>query len=329
MAAVAFACCLPILYWNAQNDWVTFRHVAGQAGVPTANRNLGIRYLGPLEFVGLQFALLLGYWFVAWFCAMIQFRPWRQANPSIRYLWWTSATTFIVFALSSLKSAGQVNWPVAAYLSGSVLMTAWLMKAADSISYSYRRLTRVGISIACTLGVLLTIITCKTELARPALVAAAKIIKKNDPFSIRTVDPTCRLRGWKHLCREIDVVRRAVVDEDGIEPLIAGSAWSTPGELGFYCQGHPQAFSLGPYFGDRHSQYDHWHPNPVADAQVFRGKTFVVVSDHEPTLKEAFVQVKSAKVVMYREDDVLVAAWTIWICRDFRGIKMNHPPGTY
>jgi hypothetical protein len=240
-----------------------------------------------------------------------------------------SAPTFVVFMLFTFVSGGQINWPVAAYLSGAVLMSAWLVRAIDSTSTTFGQLTRVGVTMACGLGVMLTIVSYQTELVRPALVEVAKRYKATDPMPIRAVDPTCRLRGWKHLCGEIDEVRRQIFEKDGVEPIIAGSAWSTPGELGFYCQGHPKAFSLGPYFGDRHSQYDLWRPNPISDAQVFRGKTFVVVSDHEPTLRQAFDQVSQAKLVMYRENDVPIAVWNIWICRGFRGIEMSWKTGRF
>src|SRR5262249_11948841 len=60
MAASAALCCLPILIWNIQHDWVTLRHVGGQAGLRDTP---GWRWLGPLEYVGIQFALLLGFWF--------------------------------------------------------------------------------------------------------------------------------------------------------------------------------------------------------------------------------------------------------------------------
>ena len=63
----------------------------------------------PLEFAGGQFALLLGYWFVAWVAAMWACRPWKSStshsalgtqHSALRYLWWLSAPTFGVFLLA-------------------------------------------------------------------------------------------------------------------------------------------------------------------------------------------------------------------------------------
>ena len=66
MATTATICTLPILWWNLNHDWVSLRHVARQAGL-----GFGIRWLGPPTYLGIQFALLLGFWFVAWLMAMV------------------------------------------------------------------------------------------------------------------------------------------------------------------------------------------------------------------------------------------------------------------
>ena len=93
-----------------------------------------------------------------------------------------------------------------------------------------------------------------------------------------------------------------------------------PGEIGFYCRGHPQVYSVGLALGDRHSQYDLWHPNPVLDHESFRGRTFIVVGDvKNPLLAGAFEQIEPARVVTHLESGQPVAQWTVTVCRGFRG----------
>src|SRR5262249_31012416 len=58
--AIAAVFCLPIVWWNWRNDWVTFRHVGGLAGVATASNKPFVSWLGPLRYVAGQFGLLLG-----------------------------------------------------------------------------------------------------------------------------------------------------------------------------------------------------------------------------------------------------------------------------
>jgi len=127
MCVVAASCCLPILVWNVQHDWVTVRHLLGLSGLHDPADEGGIHLLGPLKYVGGQFALLLGYWFVAWLLAMIAHRPTVESDPHARYLWWLSAPMFLVFlAFSPKTDGGELNWPVTAYLSGAVLTAAWV-----------------------------------------------------------------------------------------------------------------------------------------------------------------------------------------------------------
>jgi hypothetical protein len=138
---------------------------------------------------------------------------------------------------------------------------------------------------------------------------------------LRRLDPTCRLRGWRtSLAAAVDRVRERLRRE-GAEPLVAASVWYEPGELGFYCQGHPVVYSLGLALGDRHSQYDLWRPNPVADAPAFAGATFVYVGGVNDAVREAFEQVGPTETVTYQEGNQPVARWTVTVCRGFRGFR--------
>ena len=133
MSAMAGLCCLPILIWNMQHGWVTFRHVDHLAGD-------GFHWFGPLDYVGGQAALLIGYWFVVWLAAMTAHRPTAKSDAGVSYLWWLSAPMFLVFLAFSFKTGGgEPNWPVTAYLSGLVLAAAWLGRQMASPSAWYRR----------------------------------------------------------------------------------------------------------------------------------------------------------------------------------------------
>ena len=72
---------------------------------------------------------------------------------------------------------------------------------------------------------------------------------------------------------------------------------------------------------DRHSQYELWHPNPITDAQEFRGRTFLVVAAGYPAveLRPAFESVGPPQEVVYRENGLAVATWTVCVARGFKG----------
>jgi 4-amino-4-deoxy-L-arabinose transferase-like glycosyltransferase len=316
LTLVAAVCCLPILIWNSNHGWMSFWHVFYLAGAADGPK---WHWQGPLVYVGVQFALLLGFWFVAWASAMIARPPWREADAGVRYLWWMSAPMFGVFLLFSPKNAGgEPNWPVTAYISGLVLAGGWLAMQLRSTVAWYRRLSFFSVAVACGLGLLLSVMVHHSEWFYPVLTWVAGRPSPAHFMPLRRFDPTCRLKGWRTLAAEVDRAR-ARLRATGIEPVLAASSWALPGELGFYCEGHPTVYSVGPAIGDRHSQYDLWHPNPIDDVEAFAGRTFIIVAGGEMPLANAFERVETSQVVVHSHDGQPLACWFVTVAHGFRG----------
>jgi hypothetical protein len=327
MVIVAGFCCLPILIWNAQHDWVTFRHVFGLTGLHDAvelQEEPRIHWLGPLHYLGGQCALLLVYWFIVWAAAMVAHRPWREPDEGVRYLWWLSAPMFLLFlAFSPKTGGGEMNWPVTAYLSGLVLAAAWLLRQLDDPRRWYRRCTAINLGLACALGLAVTLFMHHSEWLYPVLSRLAGPPSQANLFPLRRLDPSCRLRGFRTLARQVDQFRADLTEEDGMEPVLAGCSWNMPGELGVYCAGHPQAYSIGLSMGDRHSQYDLWE-NPIRDGDDFKGRTFIVVNGDDKQLRRAFRTVTTTEV-QHNEQGQPISSWRLAVCRDFSG-RFPPPP---
>lgn len=320
-AAVGAACCLPILIWNAEHGWVTFRHMQGHAGLDEPHI---VYWHGPLDYLGGQVALFLGYWFFAWLVAMIVHRPGKETDPAINYLWWMSGPVFVFFLLFSVKNGGgEPNWPVVAYESGLILTAAWLGEQLLAPAAWYRRLTIGGLAAACSLGLAVNVFMYHADWAQPLLLRISGAPTPAHPIPLRRFDPTCRLRGWQELARTVDRVR-SDLRARGTEPVLAATGWTLPGEIGFYCAGHPTVYSLGLGLGDRHSEYDFWRPNPIADPDRFRGRTFVVVGGCDPALIiGAFEVIERPQIVVYEENGQPIASWPVVVCRGFRGFGGN------
>ncbi len=320
MSLIAALCCLPIVIWNAQHDWITLQHSLGHAGMQSER---GVHWEGPLRYVALQFAILLGFWFVVWAQAVWKHRPWNERRPEAAYLWWLSAPMFIFFGLFSLKNGGgEPNWPVTAYLSGVVLAAGWLAEEWPTRSLTWRRWTfGATFGFAC-LGLLLTLAIHQITWVQPVLARIAGHATMDQPMPLRRIDPTARLRGWRTLAREVDVLREELRHQ-GIEAELAGAAWTLPGELGFYGAGHPTVYSLGAALGDRHSQYDLWRPNPVDDPKSFLGKTFIVVGANAQLLRGAFERVEPMREVTHFDHGEPINRWQIVVGHGYRGLA--HP----
>ncbi len=331
LTATAAVCCLPILVWNAQNNWITFEHLFALAGFREASPSGpsqagGIHWLGPLVYLGGQAALLLGFWFVVWVLAMVAYRPGVETDPGLNYLWWLSAPMFAWFwAFSPKTGGGEVNWPVTAYLSGLVLAAAWLGGQLESPRAWYRRWTRWNVALACGLGLTITVVVHHSEWLHPVLSRFAGPPTESNPFPLRKLDPTCRLRGWRTLGRAVDATRERLRAEGSADVVLAGESWTMPGVLGVYCKGHPQAYSFGPRVGDRHSQYDLW-PGPLARPDEFLGKTFLIVGDRSPQLLAGFTSAEPSRVVVHYENGRPISYWTLTVCRGFRGFPNDRDP---
>jgi 4-amino-4-deoxy-L-arabinose transferase-like glycosyltransferase len=327
MSAIAALGAVPILVWNFQHDWVTFRHVGWQAG---ATERTVWRWFGPFTFVAGQFGLLLGFWFVVWAAAMWNYRPREVVRlwggevveasgefsiarlQHLQFLWWLSVPMFAVFLFLSMKTTGQMNWAVTAYLSGGVLAAAWLGERAS------RRGWQIATATAGVVGLLAILVLHFPALSRPVLVSIVGRPSTKHPMPLRRIDPTARLRGYRTLAEAVDRVCEQVRAQ-GQEPIIAATFWNVPGILGVYCDGHPQVYTLGPALYDRRSQLDFWRPNPLWDPEEFRGRTFVLVGDFTPRLLAAFDSVKPPLQVRYEETGQPIAQWYIGIGEGYRG----------
>jgi hypothetical protein len=305
----------------------------------------GFKWWGPFSYLGQQALLHLGFWFVFWSAAMIAFRPWKKVmsdetkamskdapfathHSSLithHFLWWFSAPMFAVFLLFSFKTGGgEPNWPVAAYISGLVLAAGWLTSPLNSPNRWTHRLTYASLSIAYGLALAVTLLMHHTAWAQPIIARLSGPPTAKRPTPVRRLDPTCRLRGWRQLATEVDRLRLQLQAE-GIDPVLAAGGWSMPGELAFYCQGHPTVHSLGLALADRHSQYDLWRPNPISDPDHFRGRTMIFIGEISSALRQAFAEVDTPLTVTFFDGDYPLARWTITVCRDFRGFPYQSP----
>ncbi|MDZ4081401.1 MAG: glycosyltransferase family 39 protein [Bdellovibrionales bacterium] len=99
---------LPVLFWNHQNDWASFRF---QLGHGLDKEAVGIpRQLAQLsEYLGGQLALL---------SPLVLFTFWKPAEPrSLSFLRWFGWGSILFFAWTSLRSPVEANWPIAGHLS--------------------------------------------------------------------------------------------------------------------------------------------------------------------------------------------------------------------
>ncbi len=299
--ALALGCLglLPLVLWNIQHDGMSLKHLLGHAN----NGETAASWASAPVFLAGQFGMLLGFGF------LLCIAGWWSSSRHDPLLW-LSAPVLCFFVLASVRSNGQANWAAPAYLGGLVLGLRWWLMRSTTVS---RRIL-IGFLV---LGLGSSLLVRFPSIFRPVLAAILPAPTEQKPLPIRQLDPTARLAGWKTLAEAVDRIRFAEEAHSRQPVFLATMVWTTPGELGFYCKGHPSVYSFGLALADRYSQYDVWHPNPVADAQAFAGQSFVYVGEELPAgVCEEFIRMER---VTHTENGVSLASWTIWVGRGYRG----------
>ncbi len=200
----------PVVVWNAGHDWVSFRfqldHGAG------AGRGGGLAALA--EYLLAQLLL------VTPMVAILVVRHIRQGGVAAsrqgdRLLAFSVVPTFLLFAVTSLRSPAEANWPAFAYLGAAVIAGLSLARAREgeggrSVAALYRSAVVVGV--------------------------AASIL-----LSVHAVQPLVRIKrdrlkrefhGWSALAAAVDA-------EAGPDVAVFADSYRTAAELAYY--GAPRA----------------------------------------------------------------------------------------
>jgi hypothetical protein len=212
--AINALCTLPVLIWNAQHGWITVKHVAADA---QAGQGWELDWRAPLEFLGGTFGLLHPIFFIATVWAGVALWKRREALP--RFFFAMGAPLFIVYAIYTLHSAGELNWIAASVIPLFCLMVLfWERRDADGARH-----VRVALTVAMFLGVIAVTVLHETDL----------VGKISGHYLPAKVDPLRRVRGWKDMARIVER-EQAILEKEGRPVFIIGAHYGTTGLLSFY-----------------------------------------------------------------------------------------------
>lgn len=100
--------CSPVLIWNFQNDWASFRFQLGH-GLDKEAIGLRQQFNQLTDYAGGQLAIL---------SPLVLLTFWQSAEPrSLSFLRWFGWGSILFFAWTSLRSPVEANWPIAGHLS--------------------------------------------------------------------------------------------------------------------------------------------------------------------------------------------------------------------
>jgi len=283
----------PVIIWNANYDWITFKHTAGQAHIAEGIR---ISLKSFFEFLGSQFGVITPLLLV-----LIAISVWRLRKKSEgAFLFWFLIPVIAFFLLKSVQAKVQANWALPGYLSGIVAFSAFYLKRFHSEGK--------GIKILIAAAVLLSVII--TAIAHyPSIINLP--VKQN---------PTLRLRGWKELGAEVtNIYERKSVKRP---VFIFSDRYQVSSELAFYVKGHPVTYCIN--LSRRMNQYDLW---PGFSKMLHYDAIFVKTGDAEIPEKvaAAFNKVEKRVFKAYTKKLIKIRDYSIFLCYDFKGLKEEKP----
>jgi hypothetical protein len=257
---------LPILWWNWQNHWPSFRHVFSLAGGDSSRHSFSTLP----EFLGSQFGLVtplyLGLVLAAWWDTWKR----RVDADGVEWLFWcVSLPLFLFFLVMSFRTRVEGNWTAPAWFGGFCLVALHQMGRPSRKTISWAFGLALGMSVLVHLQAMAPFLPLKPGQAR--------------------VDGAARVAGWKELGAEAS---RASVD---MKPgsFLAAQSYQNAAELSFYTSGQPGCVLLGE--GELNHQYRFWnHP----ESEV--GKDALLVVDREGQgvdLKNRFQDIRLVKRV--------------------------------
>lgn len=284
MGAGVAAGFLPILIWNAQNNWASFRHVGRLAGVaPAVGERLSlIRFDRLPEYVGGQLGLVYPWWLAfmlygGWLALKQCLRRYPAgAMRERREAAWAALfcagfwPIFLFFLLWSLHARIYANWSAMGYASGVVLAAHGI----DRLLEKYRedadlwKRADAGVRLPWTRRFLpfwagLSLILCLVMYAQEPV---SRVLPEK-------LNPAMRLKGWSDMGRRVGEIRAAMPDPGRV--FIFSDQYDVTAQLAFYVPGRPVAYCAD--FGRRLNQYDLW-PGPGDkkgwDAVFVRRKPF-------------------------------------------------------
>ncbi|MFC1501244.1 ArnT family glycosyltransferase [Elusimicrobiota bacterium] len=171
---------LPVLIWNSQHDWISFSFQIGH-GLGGHGPSLFhvVEYIGGQMLVLSPFVWLAGMWAVSVYLF--------SKNNEKLFLSLTSLPIIVFFAFTSFKQAAAPNWPVLAYFTFTIALTAYFLDTSK---------TKIVIWITVTL-ITLSFSLLATLHTRFSVIPLAKISKE-----LAITDATTWFYGWEKLAKK-------------------------------------------------------------------------------------------------------------------------------
>jgi hypothetical protein len=282
----------PVILWNANHDWITVKHTAGQAHLV---EGLQISLKSFFEFLGSQLGVITPLLFILIAVSIWKFRKTIEGA----FLFWFSIPVIVFFLFKSIQAKVQANWALPGYISGIISFSAFYLKNF----HSKGKVIKILITIALILSVIVTSVALY-----PSIINLPP--KKN---------PASRLYGWKELGAEVTKIYE---QKSANRLFLFSDSYQVSSELAFYVKGQPVTYCIN--LGRRMNQYDLW---PGFNSLLHYDAIFVMIGDSlvPEKIAAAFKKVEKRVFKAYTKNQIEIRDYSIFTCYDFQGLIEEKP----
>jgi 4-amino-4-deoxy-L-arabinose transferase-like glycosyltransferase len=281
-ATAAFALGLvPVLIWNAGQDWVTVRHLLGHLGLsggdlPATQGKGGWHYapLWTLEYLAML--LLVGP--VGLLGDISAVKYWK-ASQGVRVLVAASLPILVFYLLVTFVAEAEGNWALGGFVALVPLAAGIVPGALDRGYIPIRALWRL--SLITGAGTLL-------------LVPAMPILATSRYLGQWI--PVHRLTGLREVASSAQVRLDELREQTGLEPFLITEHYGRTSQLAFYMNGHPVVYAAGSMTpAGRRSQYDLWPETDLRNLDTIEslsGRPALIFGGRKDFWPQAFERVE-------------------------------------
>jgi hypothetical protein len=297
---IALALFSPVVIWNAQHEWMGFKH---SATLSNRTRNAPpLRWFG--DFLGGQAIALGPFLFLAEFFVLAWLLPRNRRDDAHRFAWAFSAPVLLLCLVTALRSKMEINWPAPAHLAGLLAAGAWFAGKWEAGRFRARAMTAASaaVSLALTLAAFFPALL-------PALgfrITAKQAVKLNQTY------------GWDEIARGVQAARETL-EAEGKPVFVAGINYRVNSVLAFHLPDRPETKGL--YLQSRLDQYRIW-----TDHEALVGQNAVLALDDENAdavalARRYFASVTPRPPIVVTRPGFEGAAktWHVYECRGFKG----------
>ncbi len=214
---ISLLCTIPVLAWNAQNEWITFTHLQERGGL---HNEWTFRPNFIWDFLLAEWGLLNPVFFLAavWAC-WVTIRRHRQ-NHFRMFLWCMGVPLFLFYFAYTIRSRVQPNWIAPAVVPMFMLMVIHFEEQLRNGAGKVRKWFWAGF----LLGLIPTVLLHDTNL----------VAKISGSYLPAKVDPLRRVRGWAPAVLAVEAKRQELEEQTGTETFLIGGHYGVTGLMSFY-----------------------------------------------------------------------------------------------